>query len=265
MQVVTAVIAKDLAVDSSNLYWTNSASEVWQADTASFTGTKIASGQNVPTRIAVNATNVFWINAGSASIATVAIGGGAVETVTTGAAQEIAVDSSYVYWTDGSSIYKVSATADAGASSTLVPTAPCYALGVTSSTVFCLSYAGGIVGYDKTSGIQTLSEDTKPKSGFWVDGVGACGIREFPVNNYGDYGFCNSGVSGNLGTLPTNVVGDSCGAYWNLGSSTIWKIQNDPLAVPLAIATTASTAGRMVQDDTYLYWIDTNWIGRIHK
>ena len=100
---------QSLAVDASNLYWVdNLAGTVNKRDLASGTNTVLASGQSLPCTIAVDASNVYWSNT-AAGLYKVGIGGGAVTTIlpSPDAATYLALDSTYLYWTDGSAIYKI--------------------------------------------------------------------------------------------------------------------------------------------------------------
>jgi hypothetical protein len=67
-----------LAVDANNVYWTTSDGNVVKAPIAGGGPTVLASGQMFPWGIAVDATTVYWVNAASAGqVMSVPIAGGA--------------------------------------------------------------------------------------------------------------------------------------------------------------------------------------------
>ena len=101
-----------VTTDGTNVYWTNSAAPQANAGSVmkcsvggcSSTPTTLASGQNQPTwGIAVDGTNVYWIDSGP-NVMKVSIAGGSPVTLASTALlpADLAIDTTYVYWTDSS-------------------------------------------------------------------------------------------------------------------------------------------------------------------
>ena len=98
----------DCVVDAKSLYWTEkgSAPNVGKVMSASKVDgsnpVTIATGQSSPQGIAIDATHVYWGNAGDGSIMKAPLGGGAATVLAAGqgAPANVAVDGTHVYWTD---------------------------------------------------------------------------------------------------------------------------------------------------------------------
>ncbi len=92
-----------LAVDDAHVYWTNSGTgEVMQASKADGTGQVVlTTGEDTPIAVKVSAGSVFWVSYSiNGKLRYTPIGGGAVTTVCDApAAVDLAVGSTYVWWT----------------------------------------------------------------------------------------------------------------------------------------------------------------------
>jgi hypothetical protein len=95
-----------LALDATNVYWTNSVDPgtVMKAPLAGGTlPTPIASGQKMPSRIVVDGSGVYWTNnVTSGAIMKVALTGGAPVVIANGQNNpwDIATDATTIYWTN---------------------------------------------------------------------------------------------------------------------------------------------------------------------
>jgi hypothetical protein len=84
------------------VYWTNNDDGTVMAAPidASSSPVMLASGQSLPKDIAVDATDVYWFDFGTATINKLPLAGGTPETVATGQYIEtgLVVDATHVYW-----------------------------------------------------------------------------------------------------------------------------------------------------------------------
>ena len=88
-----------VAIDASNVYWTDFFSgTVTAVPIGGGAPTALASGQINPCSITVDATNVYWAAADGVYKAPLSVG--AAVRLATGSASSIAVDGTNVYWTD---------------------------------------------------------------------------------------------------------------------------------------------------------------------
>jgi hypothetical protein len=108
--LASGVTVNSLAVDANFVYWTNSVSSgtVMKVAIAGGAPTPVATGQLFPAGIAVDATNLYWVNAGSPTLGAGSVMKASLATgvsITLAANQEtalaIAIDATSVYWTKG--------------------------------------------------------------------------------------------------------------------------------------------------------------------
>jgi beta-lactamase regulating signal transducer with metallopeptidase domain len=98
---------QSLVVGSGQIYWTNfEDGTVMRMPLSEAEPALLASGQDHPSGVAIDSTNLYWVT-NDGSVRSVPLAGGEPTTLSTGiesfpaAARSIAVDASYVYWTEG--------------------------------------------------------------------------------------------------------------------------------------------------------------------
>ena len=111
---------RSVAVDGTHVYWVNYGTLGDESDSVTTDGTvnevpisggavtTLASGQNNPSSLAVDGTNVYWVTgswgsyAGLGTVNAVPVGGGTVTTLATGQNDptSVATDGTNVYWVD---------------------------------------------------------------------------------------------------------------------------------------------------------------------
>ncbi|HLK41069.1 MAG TPA: hypothetical protein VKU41_30165 [Polyangiaceae bacterium] len=103
--LVAGMQPDNIAVDANNVYWGGSGTTVMSVPVGGGTPKTLVSGQNAPNWVAVDATNIYWLNylSGTGCGATVMkapIGGGTPTQLAWGqeSPTNILVDSSSVYW-----------------------------------------------------------------------------------------------------------------------------------------------------------------------
>jgi sugar lactone lactonase YvrE len=219
-----------IAVDGTNVYWTNSGvygdslGAVMKTPIGGGTVTTLASGENYPNGIAVDRTNVYWTEWYGHTVKKLPVGGGRPTTIVSdaGTAGDIVVDDTSVYWTDagGGESHQRGRILKAGLSGG-------------TPKVLASGQNPSAIAVDKTSVYWTNIDD------------GA--VMKVPLRG---------GTPTTLATVQGRVSGitvDASNVYWPSGFGTVMKV---PIAggAPVRLALGQGGAMGIVVDATGLYW-----------
>jgi hypothetical protein len=256
---------KFLAVDASNVYWTDysSVSKVSKNDRIV---TILAFNLNDPWAIAVDATNVYWSEYYGFAIKKVSINGGAVTTLASaGNDYGIAIDADNVYW-NNPYISKVSKN---GGAVTHLADSIGTGIAVDSKNVYWTEY--GVGGAVKKVALTGGSEVTIATADF----ANSIAVDSTSVY-YPDGGLIKKiGIDGGTVTSLTSehhgvyvLAIDSTYVYWieslDWGAALKKVSKEGGTIVTLAQLASDNYYG-IALDDTYVYWAASGEIKRIPK
>ena len=244
-----------VAVDSTNIYWTenNSSGTVKKVSISGGTVTTLASGLSNPADIAVDSTNIYWTE--DTTVKKVSISGGTATTLASGQSYPygIAVDSTSVYWAEFSSGTVKKVSINGGTATTLASglSSPDN-IAVDSSNVYWTEFtATGTVKKVSISGgtVTTLASGlNKP----WDIAVDSANVYWTENNDSGTVKKVS--ISGGTATTlasglnyPAGIAVDSTNIYWTIYSSTNGTINRIVKGETIAVSDTTALMGGSMQ------------------
>jgi hypothetical protein len=246
-----------IAVDSTNVYWTNSHSGTVNKVLISGRTAPVivASGQGAPYGIAIDSTSVYWGNSSNGTVNKLLISEGTVTTLASGYPGSIVVDSTSVYWIENETIKKVGingGTVTTLASGLLYPAS----IAVDATSVYWTELIGTIKTVGKDGGtVTTLALGDEP-SGIVVDATsvywteyGGCAVKKIGTSG-GVVTTLASGLN-----YPSAIVVDATSVYW-AERDTIKKVGINGGAVT-TLASGQHYPDGITVDSTSVYWSDT--------
>ena len=258
-----------VAVDSTNIYWTenNSSGTVKKVSISGGTVTTLASGLNNPAGIAIDSTNVYWTEENSSgTVKKVSISGGTITTLASGLNDpaDIAVDSTNVYWTENNSSGTVKKVSISGGTVTTLASAQSYPYGIAidSTSVYWAEFSSGTSGTVKKVSISggtvtTLASGLSSPDNIAVDSTNVY-WTEFTTSGTVKKVSISGGTVTTLASglnKPWDIAIDSTNVYWteNNSSGTVKKVSISGGTVTTLASGLSSPAGIAV-DSTNIYW-----------
>jgi hypothetical protein len=266
--------AGGLVVDSTNVYWLDSASGQVLACAKTGCGlapTVLASGQGGPSGIAISGGTVYWTNMTAGSVASCAVGGCAKSPtqVASGLVSPggIAVDASNVYWVETGKTGNVASCPLAGCTSPLVlASVPGLLLAVDDASVYFTDGAGvNVCPLAGCPAAPTVLFAAPGATGIALDsanvyvttdltGIDSASGAVLSCAKAGCAGKPVALATGQAAPLPVAV--DSTSAYWGntQGDADIWACATVGCKQAPQIITMAALPISLAVDDTRIYW-----------
>jgi hypothetical protein len=271
----------DIAVDSTNVYWTEIAAGIGSVKKVGINGGAVTnlvapSIFVIPTAIAIDSTSVYWTEYPAGNVMKVGINGGAVTFLVSGlfTPGAVTVDSTSVYWTDpnAGNIEKVGI--NGGAVTTLASglSGP-HRIAVDSTSIYWTEYSAGNVKKIGLNGgaVTTLASGlTYPHeiaidstSVYWTENITNSGA----VKKVGLNGGAVTTLASGLSTFDSIAV-DSTSVYWSATNGSIHTINkvgvNGGTVTPIVRMNRMSTS--LIVDSSSVYWGDDDgYVNKISK
>jgi len=270
-----------MAIDATSVYWTTcgdpTGGYVLKVPKAGGEVVTLASGDRL-SGIAVDATSVYWVagtsDASSGAIMKVTVGGGTPKTLATrpGPPAHLALDDSYVYWSEqmGGAIMKV---ALAGGAPTTVASANLpWNVALDATNVYWLGT--GVMKAPKSGGaaaqlsseallLPTADLLVNTTNVYFTSGPpgGMSGVSSVSVG--GGTVAVVSATSSSV-TTPGPIAIDASRVYWADGSGRVYAA---PLAggAAMALATCQDNVDAIAVDETSIYWLVNDSAGYVAK
>jgi hypothetical protein len=267
---------------------------VWQIDKKTVAKIPLGTGQATPGAVGVDGAYVYWNSSGGEALLRAPIGGAAPfqPLYSSVSGRFLAVDDTDVYWSDPNGGVDAAPKAGGGAIRRLAGTnkSPLNVGAVSQDatalygtfwyytpdeilSIGRLDKASGVLteywSYDSHSDNYYLGAAIDASNFYYIESFSPQGLTtplEFRLGRVAKMGTTllkDVIPPGPSLTTPLPMVADGCAVYWGVGS-TLYRASPGGSA-PYVLTNAAVTMGEMVLDDSYVYWVDKGWIGRVPR
>ncbi len=259
-------LPKFLAVDAENVYWSDYSS-VRKVSKSDRTLTVLASGLNDPWQVAVDDINVYWAEYYGFAVKKVGINGGVVTTLAScGNEPYLTIDADNVYWT-GNGISKVSKN---GGTTLKLSTGSATGIAVDSQNVYWTEYgtSGAVKKMPITGGLAVTLASAAYAISIAVDSNSVYFSDGGQIKKVGsDIGVVTSLTSQHHGVYALTI--DSTAVYWIEANDwqgvAVKKVSKDGGMVTTLAQSESDNYFSVAVDDTYVYWAASGKILRVPK
>ncbi len=236
---------------------------------------RLATGQGFPGAVAIEGTNVYWVNDTGGEIMTVPVDGGTPVALATGenVSEALAVDGTNAYWSEPTLSFLRSVPLSGGTASTLAPTGD-EALGLTlgAGYVYWVTLTGNVGRVPVGGGLPETIATGRPASTSYPAGIAVDNDSVYwggvTATTDGSGGLTKLGVllkmprdGGSIATLASDpsttmggVVVNATNVYWSTHDSIMTAALNG--TGHTVVASGLGGAVQIAIDDTNVYWAD---------